>query len=287
MDAHLQELAENQADTVAAWQLLAAGWTRRMVDDRSKRHGWRVVHRGVYALSAARLTRRQRWIAATLSAPDCWLSHASAGGCWGFRRFEGSFETVTRPGSGGPTAPRRPTRVPVAHPRRSNDGARWDQTTTAARTVIDLAAHLDHREARRIFREALRLKATTLPELQSALSRHPRRRGTKLIGELAARYSAVPYARSRSDAESRALELLHDARVEPPRVNTRIAGEEADLAWPDRRPIIEIDGPQYHLFPEEDARKELRWKAAGYTVHRVGSDVVYHQPERFLSLQDR
>jgi len=133
----------------------------------------------------------------------------------------------------------------------------------------------------------LRLKATTLPELQSTLSRHPRRRGTKLIGELAARYSVVPYTRSRSDAESRALELLHDARVELPTVNTRIAGEEADLAWPDRRLIIEIDGPQYHLFPEQDAGKELRWKAAGYTVRRVGSDVVYHQPERFLRLQDR
>ncbi len=165
-----------------------------------------------------------------------------------------------------------------------HDGIR---TTTAARTVIDLAAHLDDREARRIFREALRLKATTLPELQSALPRHPRRRGTKLTGELAARYSAVPYARSRSDAESRALELLHDARVEPPRVNTRIAGEEADLAWPDRRPIIEIDGPQYTSFPKRMLERSCAGRPPGYTVHRVGSDVVYHQPERFLSLQDR
>ena len=69
-----------------------------------------------------------------------------------------------------------------------------------------------------------------------------------------------------------------------PRVNTRIAGEEADLAWPERRLIIEIDGPQYHHFPDEDTRKQRIWEAAGYTVRRIGSDVVYRQPARLIAL---
>src|SRR3954452_2057334 len=102
MHVHLRELAANQADLVAAWQLLAAGWTRGMVDYRVQQDGWRVVHPGVYAMTHGPLTRRQRWIAATLTAVDCALSHASAGACWEFRRFDGSFETVTRPGNGGP-----------------------------------------------------------------------------------------------------------------------------------------------------------------------------------------
>ena len=105
-----------------------------------------------------------------------------------------------------------------------------------------------------------------------------------MLAELAARYACLPYERTRSDPEGRALEVLHDAGVAPPRVNTRIAGEEADLVWPDDRLIVEIDGPQYHRFPEEDARKQRRWEAAGYTVRRIPSPRVYAEPERLLAL---
>ena len=99
---------------------------------------------------------------------------------------------------------------------------------------------------------------------------------------MANRYARLPFHRTRSDAEARALELLQDAGIEPPRVNARIAGEEADLSWPGRKLIIEIDGPQYHQFKDEDARKQRRWERAGYTVRRIGSDAVYRTPGRLL-----
>src|SRR5438094_6824235 len=102
MNVHLQELAAKQYDVVARWQLLAAGWTDWMVVHRVRTHGWRVIHRGVYAVNSAPLTRRQLWIAATLTSPNSFLSHASAGACWGLRPWQGGFETITRPGSGGP-----------------------------------------------------------------------------------------------------------------------------------------------------------------------------------------
>src|SRR2546423_10210454 len=101
MDVRLRKLAEQQDDLVARWQLLALGWTKKMIDHQRSR-GWRVVHPGVYALSRAPLTRRQEWIAATLTAPNTVLSHASAGDCFGFRPFKGTYETVARPGTGGP-----------------------------------------------------------------------------------------------------------------------------------------------------------------------------------------
>ena len=62
-------------------------------------------------------------------------------------------------------------------------------------------------------------------------------------------------------------------------MNVRINGEEADLAWPERKLIIEIDGPQYHRFPEEDARKQRQWEAAEFTVRRLPSDAVYNEGE--------
>ena len=76
--------------------------------------------------------------------------------------------------------------------------------------------------------------------MQATLARHRNRPGTHLLRELATRYADIPYART----------------------------------WPERRLIVEIDGPQYHQFAEEDARKQRVWEAAGYTVRRIRSDVV-------------
>jgi len=135
----------------------------------------------------------------------------------------------------------------------------------------------------RAFRESIRLKRTTARRVQQALERHPGRRGTSLLSALATRYAPLPYHRTRSDPEGRALELLHDAGIEPPRVNVKVAGEEADLVWSKRRLIVEIDGPQFHRFPDEDARKERVWRAAGYDVRRIASDAVYDAPAELVS----
>jgi very-short-patch-repair endonuclease len=243
-----------------------------------------VVHPGVYALTHAPLTARQRWIAATLITPDTVLSHASAAACWGFRPFEPPFETVTRPGSGGP---RRVGGLLVARSKTlDGDVTRHEgiAITTAERTLVDLAPYLAAGPLGRAFREAQRLRAATAQGLRSTLSRHRGRRGTRLLEELSRRYSQLPYDRARSDAESRALELLHDARIAPPRMNTRIAGEEADLAWPAHRLVVEIDGAQYHQFRAEDVRKQRTWERAGYRVRRIDSEVVYRQPARLIAL---
>jgi very-short-patch-repair endonuclease len=66
-------------------------------------------------------------------------------------------------------------------------------------------------------------------------------------------------------------------------VNVLVAGEEADLSWPQERAILEIDGPQYHQFADQDARKQARWEGAGYTVRRLPSDVPYERPGELLN----
>jgi very-short-patch-repair endonuclease len=284
MDEPLRRLAAKQADLVAAWQLRRLGWSWRMIQRRAANHGWRRVHGGVFALTHSRLTRRQRWIAATLTTPESVLSYASAGDLWGFRPFYASFETITRPGSGGP---RRQGGLLICRSRTLEgnvvvrDGI---QVTTPERTLIDLAAQLPERATGKAFREAIRLKLTSARDLLPIVRRHQGRRGTAQLGRLAARYSSLPYARCRSDAEARALEVLHDEGVELPKVNIRIAGQEADLSWPARRLIVEIDGPQYHLFADEDARKQRVWEGAGYTVRRIESDATFDDPERLLRL---
>src|SRR2546423_811052 len=101
MDVRLRELAERQHDLVASWQLTALGWTDDMVRYRARGDHGRRLHKGVYALTQGKLTRHQRWLAATLTSPDTFLSHASAAACYGCYGFDRTVEMVTRHGSGG------------------------------------------------------------------------------------------------------------------------------------------------------------------------------------------
>lgn len=284
MDSHLRALAARQADVVAAWQLIEAGWTGGKVRHHAQCRGWRRIHPGVYVLTASPLTRRQLWFGAVLTAPGSALSHGSAGACYGFYRFRRPYEVVTRPGQGG----RRRRGGVLVFRSKCLEG---DLTrhmgipiTTAERVLVDLAPGIGEKRMGRAFREAVRLKTTTARRVLEYAGRQPGRPGASRLNALAARYADVPYHRTRSDAEGRALELLHDAGVPPPLVNMKVAGEEADLVWVDQRLIVEVDGPQFHQFRDEDLRKAGRWRSAGYTVRRITSDAVYAAPADLVAI---
>jgi very-short-patch-repair endonuclease len=63
-------------------------------------------------------------------------------------------------------------------------------------------------------------------------------------------------------------------------VNVEIAGEEADLSWPQHMRIIEIDGPQYHRTSAEDARKQSVWEAEVTAVDSIESPEGFEASER-------
>ncbi|MCW2992367.1 MAG: hypothetical protein JWM73_2961 [Solirubrobacterales bacterium] len=266
---------------MAGWQLRAIGWTPAMIRQRREHRKWRIVHAGVYALSQAPLSQRQRWVAAVLTEPGTFLDGLSAGACFGFHLSNENYETVVRAGSGGrrrhgPLIVARSTTLEGQTTR--HDGL---PIVVAARALVDIAPSVKRHQLERAFRESIRLRTTTADGIAKILCGQ---RGTAVLVDLCDRYATIPYHRCRSDAESRALEVLHVAGVPPPRVNVRVAGLEADLVWRDRRLIIEIDGARWHLFAEEDAARQARWEAAGYTVRRLPSDDVYSRPHRLLAL---
>jgi hypothetical protein len=194
---------------------------------------------------------------------------------------------VTRPGNGGP---RRYGTVLVMHSRIAAGNlttVAGIPVTSAEMTLADLCPILTDRELRKAFREAIRLKRTTARKVRRFAARYAFRRGSQRLGALAEVYVRLPIDRCRSDGEAMALEVLDRAGVTIPEVNRRFAGEEADLCWPDLRLIIEIDGPQYHLFKDEDARKTAAWRAAGYTVLRIPSGDVFDRPDRLLAIAPR
>src|SRR3954452_19058828 len=281
MDVRHRELARRQRDVVAISQLAAAGWTHDAIWHRVHQDGWRRIHSGVYALTQAPLTVEQRRMAATLTAPDSFLCRFSAGAHYGIWSFEAGYETIVRHGDRGKE---RSDGVLVRYSTTlKGDVGQFDgiPITSPERTLIDLAAHADPARA---LREARRLELVTPYSLAVSLEKHHTRRGTNRLKRLNDRYSGVPYSRCRSNAEAKALEILHDAGAEPPRVNEKFAGEEADLTWPAHRRIVEIDGPQFHQIKAEDARKQAIWEKAGFTVERISSDDVYARPELLIRL---
>lgn len=225
-----------------------------------------------------------RWMGATLTAPGSALSHESAAaarGFWGLRR---QFETVTRPGNGGP---RRFGGVLVFRSSTlDGDVTKLNgvPSTSVARTLLDLACTVSDRALGRSLREAVRLELTSVGALAVYLGSVRGRRGSARLAKTLARYTGLPLERARSGAEVRAMEILRDAGVPVPKLNMRIAGEEADLSWSRERLIIEIDGAPFHLDVGEDARKQAVWETAGWRVRRIPSDDVYEHPQHLLAL---
>jgi hypothetical protein len=224
-------------------QIEAAGLSPRAVRDRAAGGRLRRAHSGIYAVD--RLDDRGRWMAAVLACgPNAVLSHRSAAALWGFcdagARVDVSAPTragrsrtgidVHRAGTLGPGEVTVRERIPC---------------TSAARTLLDLAAVLDRRPLERALDRAEELGVFDLDALHELLRRHPRRRGRRVLASVLADYDGP--TTTRSDSEELMLALVTRAGLPRPRVNAWIAldrnrGYEADFLWPDFRLIVEVDG---------------------------------------------
>jgi hypothetical protein len=284
-DARIAELAARQFNRISRRQLLELGVGDNTIWRRVRAGRYVPVEEGVFGIAPV-LAHDEwgRWAGAVLTAPGSVLSHTSCAAANGFWTLRRPFETITRPGSGGPCR-HGGVRVYRSSTLEGDCGElRGIPVTTVPRTLLDLAATASDRALAWMVREAVRLERTSLSELGEALGRYRGRRGSRRLALTLARYSGLPLERARSGAEVRALEILRDAGRPLPRLNFRIAGEEADLSWPSERLIVEIDGGPFHLDVGEDARKEAAWKSAGWDVRRLPSDAVYERPASLLAL---
>ena len=142
--------------------------------------------------------------------------------------------------------------VTVARNRRHRRGMRFHRVslppdeitvlhgipvTTVPRTLFDLAAVLDTRQVERALNEADYLRLADRLSLPALLDRHPRRAGAAAVrAALALRASGATV--TRSELEERFLDLLDDAGLPRPLVNTLVLGLEVDCAWAEPRLIV-------------------------------------------------
>lgn len=283
-DAQIAAVAGQQFNRISRSQLSEIGVSPKGIVRRVESGRLVITNEGVFAIAPVLEDDRGDWMGATLTAPGSRLSLAWAGHAWGFWYRPGGPIRITRPGSGGP---RRLSGV-IAH--RSTT-VEWESTeldgipiTTVPRTLLDLARYSRTLALARGVREAIRLDLTTCVDLTDFVLERRRRKGAHALLRVLARYAGLPLERARSGAEVKALELLRDAGRPLPRLNVRVAGEEADLSWPSRRLIVEIDGGPYHRDRGEDARKTEVWVRAGWEVRRIPSDDVYEMPAALLAI---
>src|SRR3954468_6792761 len=157
----IAELALHQHGVVAHWQLIQGGFSRSGVQ-RLVRAGWlHPLHTGVYAVGHRGVSWLGRCRAGVFAGGrHAVLSHPPAAGIWEIRRSASGTVHITvprsRPGSPGLVV----HRVRSLHPDDVTS-IHGIPVTSLARTLLDCAEVLPHRQVVRMIEEAERRQTST------------------------------------------------------------------------------------------------------------------------------
>lgn len=263
----LWNLAREQHGVVTRRQLLDAGLSGKAIDHRRTKGRLHPVHRGVYAVGRAELTRHGRWMAAVLACgADAVLSHASAGALYELSDLERRI-SISLPSR------RRIVRPGIEIHRVDLDGSdTWVRdripVTSPSRTIADLASVLDTQQLARAVKEADVRGLVSPPALRSYASRHPGRPGVPALRDL---LDPLTFRLTDSVLEQRFLRLVRRAGLPLPETGVRLNGFTVDFYWLELGLVVETDGLTYHRTELQQARDRRRDRAhaeAGLTTLR-------------------
>ena len=159
-------------------------------------------------------------------------------------------------------------------------------TTSAARTLLDLAPRSSAERLAELAAAAIRLRHCGLDQLEEVLANHPGAHGrVRLVA--AVRLLGEDGAKARAEVEIAAVAALMAAGLPRPQIAFRVHDgdgrliAEVDLAYPLWRLALEIDGYRWHSTPAQkraDETRQNRLILAGWTVLRFSADVVRRDP---------
>ena len=280
-DARIAEIAARQHGLVQTSDLRAAGLSSSAVSKRRARGLLHRVHRGVYAVGHAALSREALWLAAVFAAgAGAALCGLAAAELWGLRRAKGSIAVV---------APRQ-VRVEGVRVHRCIRLDARDVTvrngipvTTVARTIVDLAELLTAEQLANVLYEAAFRGLLDLEAVQAVAARLLGRHGLAVLEEALDAHRRGS-AGTKSEKED-AFHALVRGHMPKPIANVKVLGHEVDAYWPEFKLVAEIDGPG-HARPRarrRDARRDMQLRAAGCTVVRFTDIEVEQRPDEVLS----
>jgi very-short-patch-repair endonuclease len=157
--------------------------------------------------------------------------------------------------------------------------------TSAARTLLDLAAVPTPQQLERAATEAEIRRLGSPTSLADLVARYPRRPGTPAIRRLLERHD-IGRNITKRELELRFLAFLDDNLLPRPRINHEADGKQVDCLWPEQRLIAELDGFATHgtrrAF-DDDRTRDRALVVAGYRVVRI----TWRQLDGFLAAQLR
>jgi hypothetical protein len=247
LEHRIAAIAGRQHGVTTAAQLVHAGCSREAIKSLVRRGALHRRHQGVYAVGHSCLSREGRWSAAVLAGGEgAVLSHVSAAQHWGITRRRSDRIHVSTPRYRRRIADvtshlLRPLQASGAVTVR--DGI---PVTTLERTIIDLATIVGIDELAFAMHEAAYLHADfDVSVIEAVIAAHPRFTGRGTL-RLALERHLAGHTGARSRLELRVGSYLESVGVPPAiaghLVDTPMGIIEVDLAWPDRRIYLEVDG---------------------------------------------
>ncbi len=275
IDGVAAQLARSQHGVFNRAQMTRGGGSKGAIDHRLRIRQWERVHPCVYRLAGVPLTWESRVMAACLTMDGSVASHLTAAHLWGLDGYgPGGVVDVTVPRHARPR--HRPSvryHESLAFELRGETRRFGIPVTGPARTVLDVCAAVDDDfRALAALDETRRRTLASWEELWECLILHARRGRngiTRFRRVLERRWGrSVPhnqFARlvERLFEDAGLPELTHEYEVV-------IAGHRhrIDLAYPDLKIAIELDGRGHELQFDEDPVRANRLETAGWLVLR-------------------
>ena len=282
VDTELAVLAGRQHGYVHVAQLRALGLGGSAAARRCQRGVLHLVHPGVYGVGHVAPSREGRWMAAVLAGGDgAVLSHLSAAALWDVGRYVPPFPDVLVPRRHRPVAGIMIRTCRRLDPRDVTE-RRGIPVTTVARMLVDLSDVWPADRLTNVIHEAGYRKRLNLIAVREAMERANGRRHLGVLDEALALY-LTGSAGLKSGAEAAFRALL--AAFPAPLGNVKVCGYEVDFHWPERKLVVEVDGPG-HERPRtrrEDARRDRVLTAAGYTVLRFADIEIEQRPAEVVA----
>ena len=295
LDQALAELSLGQNGAFGLDQLLALGLSARAVHTRRAMGRLHRIHHTVYSLVPKKLLKRDGlYMAAVLACGDgAVLSHRSAAALHGLRDWGHTKIEVTVPRRSA----RRHEGIKV---HRSTTLTDKDVTavnnipcTSIARTLLDLAEVITHRQLERAFDQAEILQAPLdIVSVLDQVARNPTRPGTKSVRRVLTEHY-IGHTATANENEEALLAITRPLGIPDPECNKFLVLDDggpaikADFMWRDRRVIVEADGRKWHNTRqrfESDRVRDQRLIAAGWKVIRTTWKQMTFRPHELRPL---
>jgi hypothetical protein len=260
-------------------ELLALGCSRHEVRRAVERGELRRAHPNVFCVAGAPPSWEQRLLIATLAGGSGTLaSHRSAARLWRLDGSTAGIPEVVTPRHQRSWAPHlgrihESTDLHLAGPTE-----RWGiPCTGVVRTLVDLGAVVPFERVHQAVDDAVRRGLCSWDDALHGLAMHSRR-GRRGVGALRA-VLEESYGREVPDSyfNRLALRLITSSGLPSPVVEHTVRRADGsfvarvDLAYPDLRIAIELDGRQHHLTArafERDRARQNRLELEGWLVLR-------------------